>query len=79
MRITRSEGHHCIVLTDLEAECLVDACALVVLAGQSSPRATLPPQMGALLCSLFEGLGGVAPADTAEVPSPSRLKSAQID
>lgn len=56
MRITRTEGHHCIVLTDAEAECLVDACAMVVLAGQSDPRATLPPQMGALLCTLFETL-----------------------
>jgi hypothetical protein len=56
MRITRVEGHHCIVLADAEAECLVEACALVVLAGQSLPRAILPPHMGALLCSLFEGL-----------------------
>ena len=79
MRITRASGHHCIVLTDAEAECLVDACALVVLAGQSSPRATLPPQMGALLCSLFEGLGGVASADAVEMPSPSRLKPAKSD
>ena len=56
MRITRTEGHHCIVLTDAEAECLVDVCAMVVIAGQSDPRATLPPQMGALLCTLFETL-----------------------
>jgi len=67
MRITRVEGHHCIVLTDAEAECLVDACALVVLAGQSTPRATLPPQMGALLCSIFEGLRA-GPSD-AGIPS----------
>jgi hypothetical protein len=79
MRITRADGHHCIVLTDVEAECLVDACALVVLAGQLSPRATHPPLMGALLCSLFEGLGGVASAGADEVPSPLRLKPAQID
>ena len=56
MRITRTEGHCCVVLTDVEAEYLVDACALVVLAGQADPKVTLPPQMGALLCSLFEGL-----------------------
>ena len=56
MRITRTEGHHCIVLTDAEADCLVDACAMVVLAVQADPRATLPPQMGALLCTLFETL-----------------------
>ena len=56
MRITRTEGHQCIVLTDAEAECLVDACAMVVIAGQSDPRATLPPQMGALLCTLYEAL-----------------------
>ena len=56
MRITRTEGHHCIVLTDAEAECLVDACAMVVIAGQSDPRATLPPHMGALLCTLYEVL-----------------------
>ena len=56
MRITRTEGHCCVVLTDVEAEYLVDACALVVLAGQADPRTTLPPQMGALLCSLFDGL-----------------------
>lgn len=56
MRITRTEGHHCIVLTDAEAECLVDVCAMVVIAGHSDPRATLPPQMGAFLCALYEAL-----------------------
>jgi hypothetical protein len=66
MRITRTEGHHCIVLTDAEAECLVDACALVVIAGQSDPRATLPPQMGALLCTLFETLSKPAAAGALE-------------
>jgi hypothetical protein len=66
MRITRVEGHHCIVLSDAEVECLVDACAMVVLAGQADPRATLPPQMGALLCTLYEALSKPGAAGVLE-------------
>ena len=65
MRVTRTDGHHCLVLTDAEADCLVDACAMVVLAGQSDPRATMPPQMGALLCTLFDSLRNPAPEKDA--------------
>jgi len=56
MRITHSEGEHIVCLTDAEASAVVEACALVVLAVESDPRISMPPQMGAVLCELFEGL-----------------------
>ncbi|MDA1246236.1 MAG: hypothetical protein O2787_02945 [Cyanobacteria bacterium] len=56
MRIAKTLGHQCVVLTDAEAENLVEACALMVLAVESDPRVSMPPQMGAVLCELFEGL-----------------------
>jgi hypothetical protein len=45
-----------VVLTDAEAESLVEACALFVLAVQADARVSLPEQMGTVLCELFEGL-----------------------
>ena len=56
MRITKTPGHQCVVLTDAEAQILVEACALMVLAVESDPRVSMPPQMGTVLCELFDGL-----------------------
>ena len=56
MRIIRSESHHCILLSKPEAECLIDVCAMVLLAGQENPRATLPSPMNDLLITLFDQL-----------------------
>jgi hypothetical protein len=56
MRIIRSESHHCILLSQPEAQCLLDVCAMVLLAGQDNPRATLPSPMNDLLIILFDQL-----------------------
>ncbi len=56
MRITKTPGHQCVVLTDAEAETLVEACALMVLAVESDPRVSMPPHMGTVLCELFDAL-----------------------
>jgi len=56
MRITHSEGQHLVVLSDAEASSLVEACALMVLAVDSNPQVSMPPQMGTVLCGLFDGL-----------------------
>lgn len=56
MRITQCQDEHLIALTSSEASRLVDACALLVLAAESAPQASLPPEMATLLCELFEGL-----------------------
>jgi hypothetical protein len=56
MRISYQQGNHLVCLTDAEAQSLVEACALMVLAVESDPRTTIPPQMGTVLCELFEGL-----------------------
>lgn len=56
MRISHQEGNHLVCLSDVEASSLVEACALMVLAVESDPRISMPPQMGTVLCELFEGL-----------------------
>ncbi|MBD2423373.1 hypothetical protein H6G16_07790 [Cyanobium sp. FACHB-13342] len=43
-------------LTASEASRMVDACALLVIAAESVPQASLPPEMATLLCELFDGL-----------------------
>jgi hypothetical protein len=64
MRISHQEGNHLVCLTDAEAQSLVEACALMVLAVESEPRISIPPQMGTVLCELFEGLRSSAGAKT---------------
>jgi hypothetical protein len=56
MRITHTRHEHLVVLSDREASLVVDACALVVLASQSVPNATLPAEMATVLAQLFDGL-----------------------
>ncbi len=56
MRISHQQGNHLVCLTYSEAHSLVEACALMVLAVDSDPRISIPPQMGTVLCELFEGL-----------------------
>ena len=51
-------------LSDTEAQSLVEACALMVLAVESDSRITMPPQMGTVLCELFEGLRSEVGATT---------------
>lgn len=62
MRISHSHGQHLICLNDAEASAVVEACALMVLAFKSDQRISLPPQMGTVLCDLFEGLRSSLPA-----------------
>jgi DNA-binding MurR/RpiR family transcriptional regulator len=64
MRISRQEGNHIVCLTDAEASAVVEACALMVLAVESDPRISMPPQMGTVLCELFEGLKSEVGAKT---------------
>ncbi len=64
MRISRQEGNHIVCLTDAEASAVVEACALMVLAVESDPRIAIPPQMGTVLCELFEGLKSAVGAKT---------------
>ncbi len=56
MRITHSSGERLVVLSDTEATSLLEVCALLVIASQSSPLAALPPQIESLLDELFVGL-----------------------
>jgi hypothetical protein len=56
MRITHCEDQCLVALTASEASRLVDACALLVIAAESVPQASLPPEMATLLCELFDGL-----------------------
>ena len=56
MRITRSQGEHLVVLSDVEALALVDASALLVVTAKMTPNAALPPEMVKVLRQLFEGL-----------------------
>jgi hypothetical protein len=64
MRITHSDGEHLVVLNDAEASALTEACALMVLAVESDPQISMPSQMGAVLCELFEGLRSEVGAKT---------------
>jgi hypothetical protein len=56
MRITHSQGEHLVVLSDEEAASVVEACALLTIASQSTPQAALPQQMASVLSDLFVGL-----------------------
>ena len=67
MRITHCEDQCLVALTTAEASRLVDACALLVLAAESVPQASLPPEMATLLGQLFDGLRA-----TTEAPPGSR-------
>jgi hypothetical protein len=69
MRISHCQGEHLIVLHEQEAARLMDACALVVLAAESDPRASLPPEMATVLCELFEGLRQAAEAPASQQPN----------
>jgi hypothetical protein len=60
MRITHCEDQCLVALTASEASRLVDACALLVIAAESVPQASLPPEMATLLCELFDGLKATA-------------------
>lgn len=56
MRITQCDDQFLVSLNAQEASRLMDACAMVVLAADSVPAATLPQEMATLLGDLFEGL-----------------------
>jgi hypothetical protein len=64
MRISHQQGNHLVCLSDTEAQSLVEACALMVLAVDSDPWISIPPQMGTVLCELFEGLRSEVGATT---------------
>lgn len=68
MRITKTPGAQCVVLTDTEAEVLREACALVVLALQAD-GVSLSPEMAGVVYDLLEGLNNPVPAQDA-CPTP---------
>jgi len=68
MRITHCQGEHLIALTSPGASRLVDACALLVLAAESVPGSSLPPEMASVLSALFDGLKTSAGASTPALP-----------
>lgn len=75
MRITHSKGERLVVLNDEEAASVVEACALLVIASQSSPHAALPPRMASVLDQLFVGLK--APLSSLLEPAPESWAAEQ--
>lgn len=60
MRVTHCGDEHLISLSSSEAAALVDACALLLLASQSTPGCALNEPMSQVLRSLFEQFSTVA-------------------
>jgi len=56
LQITHCNDEHLIRLNAREASLLVDACVMVVLAAETVPIGSLPPDLAGLLASLFEHL-----------------------
>ena len=54
MHVTHCGEEHLISLTSDEAASLVDACALLLLAAQTTPGCDLKPEMASVLRTVFE-------------------------
>jgi hypothetical protein len=54
LRVTHCDQEHLIQLSSEEANTLVDACALLLLASQTAPGCQLNQPMSQLLQTLFE-------------------------
>lgn len=57
MRLVRGDTDVLLSLSTGETAQLMDACAMVVLAAEAVPSATLHPEMASLLRQLFQALG----------------------
>ncbi|MFQ6537616.1 MULTISPECIES: hypothetical protein [Aphanothece] len=77
MRITRCDGEFLVSLNAQEASRLMDACAMVVLAADSVPTATLPSAMATVLGDLFEGLRGTGTCPAT--PDPLAVDPMAVD
>ena len=60
MHVTHCGEEHLITLTSGEASSLVDACALLLVASQTTEGCELQPAMAAVLRTLFEQFSGHA-------------------
>lgn len=69
MRLVRGDDDILLALSASEAAHLREACALVVLAAESVPQATLPPELAALLHTLFVSLGDGQPCPQPSNPA----------
>lgn len=54
LHVTHCGDEHLISLSSLEASALVDACALLLLASNSTPGCKLKPEMAGVLQTVFE-------------------------
>ncbi len=61
LRLVRGDNDVLLALSTDEAAHLKDACALVVLAADSVPQASLDPEMSTLLQELFVSLQAAVP------------------
>ena len=58
MHVTHCGDEHLISLSSNEAASLVDACALLLLASQTTAGCELKPEMAAVLRTVFEQFSG---------------------
>ncbi|MEY2748221.1 MAG: hypothetical protein RLZZ168_237 [Cyanobacteriota bacterium] len=58
MHVTHCGDEHLISLSSDEAASLVDACALLLLAAQTTAGCELKPEMAAVLRTVFEQFSG---------------------
>jgi hypothetical protein len=61
LRLVRGDNDVLLALSTDEAAHLMDACALVVLAADSVPQASLDPELSTLLQELFVSLQAAVP------------------
>lgn len=66
LRVVRGDTDVLLALSRQEASHLMDACAMVVLAAESVPQASLPPELATLLQDLFLALGDAVPKPARE-------------
>ena len=56
MRVSHIEQEHLLILDQSEAQCLADACALVICASCHVEGFSLPPHTGQVLAGVFSAL-----------------------
>jgi hypothetical protein len=61
LRLVRGDNDVMLALSNREAAHLMDACAMVVLAAESVPQASLDPELSTLLQDLFTSLQATVP------------------
>ena len=56
MRVSHFEQEHLLILDQDEAQCLADACALLICASSYVEGCNLPPHTGHVLAGVFSAL-----------------------